>query len=81
MKHKKICKNPDCGKEFRGSRTQQYCCPACRVPTYKPKKTVKKAKPCTIDEIAIKAKELGISYGKYVEMQTLEMLRQERKNK
>ena len=65
-----------------GTRTQRYCCEACRVPNYIPKKKrVKKTKPCTIDEIAIKAKELGISYGKYVEMQTLEMLRQERMNK
>lgn len=78
---KKYCKNPNCGKEFMGTRTQQYCCPECRVPTYKPKKKVVKPKPCTIDEIARKAKELGMTYGKYVEMQTLENLRNERKKK
>ena len=77
----KICKNKDCGKEFMGTKTQQYCCPECRVPTYKPKKKVVKKKPCTIDEIAKKAKALGMTYGKYVEMQTLENLRNERKKK
>ena len=77
----KICKNKDCGKEFMGTKTQQYCCPECRVPTYKPKKKVVKNKPCTIDEIAVKAKKAGMTYGKYVEMLTIENLRNERKNK
>lgn len=80
---KKYCKNPDCGKEFIGTKTQQYCCPACRVPTYIPKKprVVKPKKPCSIDEIAVKARQAGMTYGKYVEKQTIEMLRQERMNK
>jgi hypothetical protein len=52
-----------------GTRTQQYCCPACRVPTYKPKKTRKLLKKCTINEVAKIAKENGMSYGKYVAMQ------------
>ena len=67
---KKYCKNPNCGKAFLGTRTQQYCCPDCRVPTYIPKKRKKKQKKtCTLDEVARQAKELGISYGKYVAMQ------------
>lgn len=65
MEFKKICKNPNCGKEFSGTRTQQYCCTDCRTTTrnQKPKRT------CTIDEIARKAKANGMSYGKYVAMQ------------
>ena len=64
--YKKYCKNEKCGKEFMGTRTQQYCCPACRIPTYIPKRQYKFIKNCTIDEVARKAKEQGMSYGKYV---------------
>ena len=74
---KKFCKNPNCGIEFMGTRTQQYCCPDCRVPTYIPKRKNKKKKSCTLDEIERQAKELGISYGKYVAM----LYEAERKNK
>ena len=75
---KKFCKNPNCGKAFLGTRTQQYCCPDCRVPTYIPKKRKKKQKKtCTIDDIARIAKENGMSYGKYVAM----LYEEERKNK
>ena len=70
--YKRICKNSNCRNEFMGTRTQQYCCPACRVPTYKHKKKYKKIKSCTIDEVARQAKKEGISYGKYVAMQYLE---------
>lgn len=76
--YKKICKNKTCGKEFMGTRTQRYCCAGCRVYTYKPKKVKHKpTKVCTINEITKQAKELGISYGKYVAMQ----YENERKNK
>lgn len=84
---RKKCKNRKCGKEFMGTRTQQYCCPECRqLPDSKLKKKVsstkskemKKKNVQTIDEIATKAKELGMSYGKYVEMQTIENARNER---
>ena len=70
--YKRTCKNPMCGKEFMGTITQQYCCPGCRVSTYMPKKKKKhkQIKNCTLDEVARQAKELGISYGKYVAMQT-----------
>lgn len=69
--YKKYCKNSMCGKEFMGTRTQQYCCHGCRVPTYIPKKKKhKQTKNCTLDEVARQAKELGVSYGKYVAMQT-----------
>ena len=75
---KKFCKNPNCGKAFLGTRTQQYCCPDCRVPTYIPKKRKKNKKhTCTIDDIARIAKENGMSYGKYVAM----LYEEERKNK
>jgi hypothetical protein len=68
--YKRICKNSMCGKEFEGTRTQVYCCPACRVPTYKSKKSkYRPNKNYTLDEITRQAKELGISYGKYVAMQ------------
>jgi hypothetical protein len=67
--YERTCKNSKCGKVFMGTRTQQYCCPACRVPTYKPKKKYKKIKGCTLDEVAREAKKQGISYGKYVAMQ------------
>lgn len=78
--YKKKCKNPKCGKEFMGTQTQQYCCPECRkVPdhhTYKSLKSElkenskpkKKKKIATIDEIAVKARKLGMTYGKYMEM-------------
>lgn len=66
---KKTCKNHKCGKEFMGKRTQQYCNPACRVPTYKPVKRNNRKRVSTLDEVAKQAKELGISYGKYVAMQ------------
>lgn len=82
MKYRKFCKNPKCGKAFMGTKTQQYCSSECRVPTYKPKKkVVKKTKPCTIDEIATKAKALGMSYGKYIEMLTIEEQRKQREEK
>ena len=68
MKYKRKCKNQDCGNEFMGTKTQQYCSPDCRVPTYIPKKK-KQTKDCTLDEVARRAKENGMSYGKYVAMQ------------
>ena len=74
--YKKICKNHECGKEFMGTKTQQYCCYACRVPTYKPKKK-KSIKKCTINEVVKEAKKLDMSYGQYVAMQ----YEAERKNK
>jgi hypothetical protein len=67
--YKRICKNPACGKEFIGTRTQQYCSVSCRVPTYKPKRKYHKLKDCTLDEVVRQAKENGMSYGKYVAMQ------------
>lgn len=65
---KKTCKNPNCQKVYMGVRTQQYCCPACRISTmaHKPK-----SKKSTIDEIARKSKANGMSYGQYVAMQYL----------
>ncbi len=84
---RKKCKNRKCGKEFMGTRTQQYCCPECRqLPDSKLKKKVistksketKKKNVQTIDEIAIKARELGMTYGKYIEMLTIEEQRKER---
>jgi hypothetical protein len=88
MKYKKKCKNTNCGKEFMGTKTQQYCCPGCRVPTgyYKDKpkekaptqSKAKRKKVSSINEIARKARELGMSYGKYVEMLTIEEQRKQR---
>ena len=74
MKYKRKCKNPDCNKEFMGTRTQQYCCEECREPTGyykgKPRKKPSQGQSIgTLDEVAEKAKELGMSYGKYVAMQ------------
>ena len=57
--YKKTCKNQMCGKTFMGTRTQQYCCPDCRVPTYKPKRKYKRIKNCTLGEVATQAKKLG----------------------
>ncbi len=71
---KKTCKNPNCKKVFMGTRTQQYCCIDCRMPSIKPKPIIKKR---TIDEIARKSKANGMSYGHYVAMQYLS----ERKSK
>lgn len=74
--YKKKCKNPLCGKEFMGTRTQQYCCPECRISTI-PKNSAKedeeKREPTVValGEIAKKSDSLGISYGKYVAMQYL----------
>jgi hypothetical protein len=77
--YKKICKNQKCGKEFMGTRTQQYCCPECRVPTYIPKRKYKQIKNCTLGEVMAEAKKLGVSYGKYVAMQYLEEQRERMK--
>ena len=79
--YKKTCKNQMCGKTFMGTRTQQYCCPDCRVPTYKPKRKYKRIKNCTLGEVATQAKKLGISYGKYVAMQYLEEQRERMKKR
>ena len=67
--YKRQCKNPKCNNWFMGTRTQVYCCPECRKPTYTPKKKKKPIKKCTIEEITKQAKELGMSYGYYVAMQ------------
>lgn len=35
-KYKRICRNPDCKKEFVASfHTQRYCSPACRLSNFK----------------------------------------------
>ena len=86
----KRCKNRKCGREFMGTRTQQYCSPYCRAtPPKKIKNVIEKPKVRvipkknfpTVDEIAVKAKELGMSYGKYMEMLTIENARKERMSK
>ena len=64
MEFKKICKNPKCGIEFSGTKTQQYCCIDCRTNA---RRNMPKTR-CTLDEVAKEAKELGMSYGKYVAM-------------
>ena len=66
MKYKRNCKNPKCGKEFLGTRNQQYCCPECRVPRYIPKRNANPKKVCTLEEVIKQAKEHGMSYGQYV---------------
>lgn len=68
MSYLRKCKNPNCGKEFWGTRTQQYCCSECR-PTMRKSKIKSN---CTISEVARKANADGISYGKYVAMKYLE---------
>jgi hypothetical protein len=46
----------------------------------KPKATKKKKVP-TIDEMATRARELGMTYGKYVEMLTIEEQMKQRKER
>ena len=68
--YKRICKNPKCGKEFLGTRTQQFCCIECRSSKDKSlPKGEKPKRPCTLNEVAKEAMEKGMSYGKYVAMQ------------
>ena len=75
--YKKICKNPMCKKEFMGTRTQQYCCPDCRMSTIikeEKKLAIVTKNPIsdyTLDEVANEAVEKGMTYGKYVAMQFL----------
>lgn len=68
--YKRICKNPKCGKEFMGTRTQQYCSIKCRGSAEKrlPMRE-KRKKACTLNEVAKEAMKNGMSYGKYVAMQ------------
>lgn len=67
---KKKCKNPNCENEFVGINSQQFCCCACRNSSQPRPKIKRKKKPTsTMDEVARKARELGISYGAYVAMQ------------
>ncbi len=68
MKYKKICKNPNCGKEFMGTKTQQYCCKECRGEKKSHKNT-------SLVETAIEARKNGMSYGKYVAMQYQERMK------
>ena len=68
MKFKKICKNPNCGKEFMGARTQQYCCKECRGVS-------KSYKNTSFVDIAVEARKNGMSYGKYVAMQYQERMK------
>ena len=83
---KKTCKNPKCGKEFMGVRTQQYCCPEHRIPKGKGEsKSDRKVnfnhnRNNSITEIAVEARKLGMSYGQYVSMKYIEEQR-ERMNK
>lgn len=68
MKYKKICKNPNCNKEFMGTKTQQYCCKECRG-------VKKQQKNVSLVETAIEARKNGMSYGQYVAMQYQERMR------
>ena len=65
--YKKICKNLSCGKEFMGTKSQLYCCIDCRPTKCTPKPKHKRV--CSLSDVARRAKELGVSYGKYVAMQ------------
>lgn len=58
--YEKICKNPNCGKSFKGTRTQRYCCPTCRSAETekKIKMELKAKKPCSLGEASRKAREL-----------------------
>ena len=64
--YKKICKNPYCRKEFKGSRTQQYCCVDCRVDGQKKQiNAPKKSSGKTLVDDVREARRLGLTYGKY----------------
>lgn len=78
--YKRKCKNPECGREFMGTKTQQYCCPEHRLPTGNSKKDTavnfKKNKNKSLTEVAVEARKLGMTYGKYVSMQYIEEQRE-----
>lgn len=62
---------PTCGKMFtRTNNGQIYCSAKCRGTKKK-----KADKPSTITEINLKAKELGMSYGKYQAQKYIEEMR------
>lgn len=73
---KKICKNPDCQVEFETTHhAKLYCCPKCQQDTSKKnyiankkeEEKVAEIKRKSLVNIAIKAKQLGLSYGQYVQ--------------
>ena len=64
----KVCIN--CGNEFKTSaHKQKYCSPACMQEMRK--KSKKQKKILSISEIAVLARESGMSYGQYVQKEQL----------
>ena len=84
--YKRYCENPECGKAFMGTKTQRYCCPEHRKKQEYLKKDAdvkpkpKQHKNKSLTEVAVEARKLGMTYGKYVSMQYIEEQR-ERKDK
>lgn len=73
---KRICKNPDCQAEFETTHhARVYCCTKCQQVTSKKnylanEKAKEKAaaiKKKSLVNIAVKARQLGLSYGQYVQ--------------
>ena len=67
--YSRICKT--CGKEFKATKNQQYCCVECRPRTHKkyPRHKYKSKKISTINDVSREAREKGMTYGQYVAMQ------------
>lgn len=69
----KVC--PKCGKTFRTTNEAESLCIDCRPRKKKGySKKSKKSKKSMIGEISKLARESGMSYGKYVAMQSMKSL-------
>ena len=72
-KYPKYCRNPKCGRFFMGTRPQMYCCLECRGSYASTAKDIKPDR--TLDEEAVAARALGMSYGQYKAAQYLKKRR------
>lgn len=75
-----------CGKEFETKRDyQKYCSKACRLKQNRSlerertekKRTERKTKNKSLTNAAVEARAMGMTYGQYQAMKTIEMLRGE----
>lgn len=81
----KILKCEYCGEEFyTNGKTAKYCSPACRSKAAEERKRTKEnfqnsqLRKLSLDETNRRAKESGMSYGKYVAEMYKERLKNER---
>lgn len=62
-----------CGDAFKSNRQKKYCCAECRIDSYGRTHLKKKSfqPSLTLAQVALLSRQAGLSYGQYVQLNSL----------